>query len=159
MGERSPLWDSSARAVVLGLSLHHTRAHWIRAFLEGVAFALYNSFDVLLTNGLRMNGPLIFNEGGARSVLWRQIFTDVFGVPTAMIESRVGAPLGDAILAGVGVGVWEDFTIARRLARYAEHMEPDPGQHERYLELFELFKETYASLRGPFARLREIAAR
>lgn len=159
MGERSPIWDTSARAVIFGLSLHHGRGHLIRAFLEGVAFALYDSYSVLQSAGLPMNSPMVFNEGGAQSAVWRRIITDVFGIPTAMLKSRTGAPLGDALLAGVGVGVWNDFSIAKELAEYGDYLEPDPREHERYLEYFQLFKSVYAGLDQSFKQLQAITRR
>lgn len=159
MGERSPIWDTSARAVIFGLSLHHQRGHIFRAFLEGVAYALYDSVAVLQRTGLTMTYPLIFNEGGSKSEVWRRIITDVFGVPTALLTGRTGAPLGDAILAGVGVGVFKDFTVARQWARYAEHLEPDTRNHERYLEYFQLYKSVYANLEGSFKDLQTLMRR
>ncbi len=67
MGERSPIWDSAARGVVFGLSLHHGRGHLVRAFMEGVAYALFDSYSVLRRTGLQASHPLIFNEGGPRA--------------------------------------------------------------------------------------------
>ena len=106
MGERTPIWDANARGVIFGLSLNHTKGHLVRAALEGVAFALYHSFETLGAAGLRVNYPLVLNEGGARSALWRRIITDVFDVGTVLLERRTGAPFGDAILAGVATGVF-----------------------------------------------------
>lgn len=159
MGERSPLWDSSARGVVFGLSLHHTRGHIFRAFMEGVAYALYYSYSVLQRTGLRGSYPLVFNEGGSRSEVWRKIITDVFGVPTAMVEDRGGAPFGDAILAGVGVGVFDDFTVAKHGARYGEHLEPDARNHDLYMEYFEAYQGLYNDVKGRFQQLQELVRR
>lgn len=159
MGERSPIWDTSARAVMFGLSLHHHRGHVFRAFMEGVAYALYDSYTVLQRTGLKINHPLIFNEGGAKSEVWRRIITDVFGIPTAMLKGRTGAPLGDAILAGVGVGVFDDFSIAKEWCRYREHLEPDPQNHEMYMEYFQLYKNIYSNVQGNFQDLQAIVRR
>lgn len=156
MGERSPLWDASARGVVFGLSLHHTRGHIFRAFMEGVAYALYYSYSVLQRTGLGASHPLVFNEGGSRSEVWRRIVTDVFGIPTAMLQSGGGAPLGDAILAGVGVGVFKDFTVAKQNVRYGEHLEPVAENHDRYMEYFEVYKGLYADVQDRFQQLQEL---
>jgi sugar (pentulose or hexulose) kinase len=159
MGERSPIWDTSARAVMFGLSLHHHRGHVFRAFMEGVAYALFDSYSVLKRTGLKINHPLIFNEGGAKSEVWRRIITDVFGIPTAMLKGRTGAPLGDAILAGVGVGVFDDFTVAKEWCNYREHLEPDQQNHEMYMEYFQLYKDIYANVQGNFQDLQAIVRR
>jgi sugar (pentulose or hexulose) kinase len=159
MGERSPLWDSDARGVLFGLSLHHGRGHVFRAFMEGVAYALYYSYSVLQRTGLNTSYPLIFNEGGAKSEVWRKIVTDVFGIPTALLKGRTGAPLGDAILAGVGVKVFKDFTVAKGWAEYVEPMEPDERNHALYMEYFDLYKNLYSDVSGRFADLQALLRR
>jgi xylulokinase len=158
MGERTPIWDVNARGVLFGLSLNHTKGHVVRAAMEGVAFALYHSFETIATAGLRVNYPLVLNEGGARSTLWRRIITDVFDVGTVLLERRTGAPFGDAILAGVATGVLPDFSVARQWARTVEPMEPDPAAHARYMEHFALFKQVYADLKDDFVALARLRA-
>lgn len=96
------------------------------------------------------------NEGGARNRLWRRIITDVFNVPTVFVKSRIGAPMGDAILAGVAVGVFKDFSIARAKAEYVDPMEPVPESHERYMEYYRLFGDLYRDLKRDFERLARI---
>ena len=113
MGERTPIWDTQARGVIFGLSLTHTKGHVGRAMMEAVAYALYDSYRLIKQAGLKVNYPIVMNEGGAVSKLWRQIITDVFNVPTVLVKRRTGAPFGDAILAGVVTGVLKDFTVAK----------------------------------------------
>jgi xylulokinase len=159
MGERTPIWDVNARGVIFGLSLNHTRGHLVRAAMEGVAFALYHSFETLSAAGLKVNYPLVLNEGGAKSALWRRIITDVFDVGTVLLERRTGAPYGDAILAGVATGVFGDFSVARRWASTIDPMEPDPEAHADYMERFALFKQVYQDLKGDFVELARIRSR
>ena len=120
---------------------------------------MYDSFRLIRQAGLKINLPLIMNEGGAVSKLWRQIITDVFNVPIALVKRRTGAPFGDAILAGVATGVFQDFGIAKEWAEYIEPMEPDLENHERYMEYFELYKRLYEHLRGDFQELAQIRDR
>jgi len=159
MGERTPIWDVNARGVLFGLSLNHTKGHVVRAAMEGVAFALYHSFETLSEAGLSVNYPLVLNEGGAKSVLWRRIITDVFNVGTVLLERRTGAPYGDAILAGVATGVFDDFSVARQWATTIDPMEPDPEAHAAYMERFTLFKQVYQDLKGDFVELARIRSR
>jgi sugar (pentulose or hexulose) kinase len=158
MGERTPIWDVYARGVVFGLSLNHTKGHVVRAMMEAVAYAMYDSFRLIQEVRLKLNLPLVMNEGGAVSKLWRQIIADVFDVPIVLAKRRTGAPFGDAILAGVATGVFDSFGIAKEWAEYVEPMEPDPGNHEQYMEYFGLYKRIYEHVKEDFvelARLRD----
>jgi len=158
MGERTPIWDVYARGVIFGLSLNHTKGHVVRAMMEAVAYAMYDSFRLIKETGLKINYPMVLNEGGAVSKLWRQIITDVFNVPTALVKRRTGAPFGDAILAAVATGVFKDFAVAREWAEYVEPLEPSHENHERYMEYFSLYKQLYEHIKGDFrqlARLRD----
>jgi xylulokinase len=160
MGERTPIWDVNARGVLFGLSLAHGKGHIVRAMMEGVAFALYDSFRLIREAGLQVRYPMVLNEGGAVSRLWRKIIADVFEVPIVLARRRTGAPFGDAILAGVSVGALEDFAVARRWFEAVDPMEPDPAAHQRYMELFSMFKRVYEHLKSDFvelARMRERA--
>lgn len=158
MGERTPIWDVRARGVIFGLSLNHTRGHVARAMMEAVAYALYDSFRIIRSSGRAVAPPLVLNEGGAKSVLWRRIITDVFNVPTVLVERRNGAPYGDALLAGVATGAFPDFSIAKEKTRYIDPMEPDPARHAEYQEYFTLYKNLYEHVKGDYrelARLRD----
>ena len=155
-GERTVLWDAQARGTIFGLSVRHTKGHLVRAFMEGVAYALYDNYRLMLENGIKANAPIILNEGGAKSKLWRRIITDVFNVPTAFVENRVGAPYGDAILAGVSAGVFKDFTIAKEKVNYIDYMEPDPEAHKMYMEYFEIYHRLYDHLKDDYADLYKV---
>ena len=153
MGERSPIWDVYARGVVFGLELSHTKGHVVRAVMEAVAYALYDSFRIIKESGKKINYPMVFNEGGAKSRLWRRIITDVFNIPTVMLKSRIGAPYGDAVLAAVAEGTYKDFSITREKAEYIEPMEPIQENHSIYMEYFDLYKEIYSSLKASFIKM------
>lgn len=157
MGERVPLWDNTARAAYVGLSLHHGRGHLIRAMLEGVAYALRWALDVLREGRLEVCEPLVLNEGGARSAVWRRILTDVLEVKTTTLVRGGGAALGDAILAGVGAGALPGFEVAHDLCETGDVLEPDPDAVAVYRDGLAIFRETYQSLRGPTASLSRAA--
>ncbi len=111
MGERTPHLDPNARGALVGLTVTHTRAHVIRAILEGVAFSLRDTFTLfdqmkVGVNRIRLGG------GGARSPLWRQIQADVYGHEVELVEAEEGAAYGAAILAGVGAGIWKSVDEA-----------------------------------------------
>jgi len=126
--------------------------------MEGVAYALYDSYRLIKQAGLKINYPIVLNEGGAVSKLWRQIITDVFNAPTVLVKRRTGAPFGDAILAGVVTGVLRDFAVAKEWAEYIDRMEPKQENHDQYMEYFALYKQIYEHVKGDFrtlARLRD----
>jgi xylulokinase len=153
MGERTPIWDVHARGVIFGLSLKHTKGHIVRAMMEAVAFAMYDSFHLMQEAGIKVNFPMVLNEGGAVSKLWRKIIADVFNVPNALVKRRTGAPFGDAILAGVATGVFKDFSVAKNWVEYIEPMEPSPVNHTRYMEYFMLYKKIYEHVKDDFKEL------
>ncbi len=111
MGERTPYLDASARGMLVGLTASHTRAHVIRAILEGVAFSLRDTFTIfeqidVPVKTIRLGG------GGARSPLWRQIQADVYGHAVETVAVEEGAAYGAAILAGVGAKAWPTVDAA-----------------------------------------------
>lgn len=159
MGERTPIWDTNAKGVIFGLSLRHTKGHLVRAMMESVAYALYHSFEVLSPSVPNIKTPLVLNEGGAKSRLWRRIITDVFNLPTVLVGNRAGAPYGDCLLAGVGAGLIGSFDAAKEKVQYVEPMEPDPAAHAIYMEYFDLYKGLYISLKDQFALLARVNAR
>jgi sugar (pentulose or hexulose) kinase len=159
MGERTPIWDTRARGVIFGLSLTHGKGHVVRAMMEAVAYALYDSYRLIKQAGLKINYPIVLNEGGAVSKLWRQIITDVFNVSTVLVKRRTGAPFGDAILAGVVTGVIKDFSVAKEWAEYIDRMEPSQENHERYMEYFALYKQLYEHVKDDYRALAELRDR
>jgi len=159
MGERTPIWDVYARGAIFGLSLHHSRGHVARAMMESIAYALYDSFRIVQATGCRINTPIVLNEGGAKSPLWRRIITDVFDVPTVLVERRTGAPYGDAILAGVATGIFKDFSVAKAWTQYVEPMEPDADHHRLYMEYFDFYKQLYHHVKDDYRALAVLRER
>ncbi len=156
MGERTPIWDTDARGVIFGLSLHHTKAHLVRAMMEGVAFAMYDSFRIFQQKGIKMNVPMVMNEGGAKSKLWRRIITDTLNIPTVMLKSRVGAPYGDALLAAVSTGYLNDYSIVKQRVEYVDRLDPIPENHEKYMKHFKVYKNIYEHLKDDFKDLKSL---
>ena len=158
-GERTPIWDSYAKAVVFGLSLNHNRSHFLRAAMEGVAYAMYDSLKYFVNKKVKINFPLVMHEGGAKSNIWRQIITDVFNVPTVLTKRKTGAPFGDAILAGVATGHFKDYAMCKQWAEYINMLEPIEKNHKKYMQYFEIYKEIYMHIKQDYrklARLRDL---
>jgi xylulokinase len=111
-GERTPHPDPLARGAFVGLTLRHGMGHMTRAVLEGVAFGLRDSFELLKIAGLSRIDQVRITGGGARSAFWRQILADTFNSELVTVKSTEGAAYGAAILAGVGAGVWSSVDAA-----------------------------------------------
>jgi xylulokinase len=152
LGERSPIWDSDARGVFLGLTLASGRSALVRAVLEGAAFALRHNVEVATAAGISV-GELRSVGGGARSRLWSQIKADVVGVPVLLPETSIGAPFGDAALACVAAGLHADVGGLVRTVRIRERFEPRAETVERYDALYGVYRSAYDSLRDEFRRL------
>jgi xylulokinase len=150
MGERTPHLDSNARGALVGLTASHTRAHVVRAILEGVAFSLRDTFTLFR----EMNVPVTtirLGGGGARSPLWRQIQADVYGHAVEIVEAEEGAAYGAAILAGVGAGVWSSVDAAcAAVVRVASCVNPQPAAITTLNASYSAFRRIYPATREIF---------
>jgi xylulokinase len=150
MGERTPHLDPGARAALAGLTASHTRAHVIRAILEGVAFSLKDSFTIFRemkvpVRNIRLGG------GGARSRLWRQIQADVYGHEVEIVEAEEGAAYGAAILAGVGAKTWSSVDSAcSSVVRVADRVSSDPDAVAVMNAAYKKYQRIYPATREIF---------
>ena len=156
VGERAPWWDENVRGTLIGLTVYHTRAHIFRAFLEGVAYAIKYSIEVALEVGIPLK-RIILVDGGAKSPLWRQIIADVTGMEIQYIAKTEGAPLGDALLAGVGTGQLKGYEVINEWLEISEIVKPNKIRHEVYSRYYEVFKLAYKAMSPLFEKLREIS--
>jgi xylulokinase len=150
MGERTPHLDPWARAALVGLTASHTRAHVIRAILEGVAFSLRDTFTIFS----EMNVPvrnIRLGGGGARSQLWRQIQADVYGKEVELVEAEEGAAYGAAMLAGVGAKLWPSVDEASSsVVRVAERVRPNARARSVMSESYAAYQRVYPATQTIF---------
>lgn len=150
MGERTPHVDSLVRASLIGLTASHTKAHVVRAILEGVAFSLRDSIEIFKELSIPIE-TIKLGGGGARSPLWRQIQADVYGQAVETITAEEGAAYGAALLAGVGAGVWKTIDQAcDETIRVAERIEPSDESVEILNRRYKDYQTIYPSLRSIF---------
>src|ERR1700730_11850510 len=148
MGERTPHLDPNARGALVGFTAQHTRAHVIRAILEGVAFSLRDTLTIFRELGVPVKS-IRLGGGGARSPLWQQIPEDIYGTPVDLIEAEEGAAYGAALLAGVGAGVWQSVDIACDTAVHvARRIETNLKNVELMNRRYEAYRKLYPALRG-----------
>lgn len=152
-GERTPHPDPLARGAFVGLTVRHGMAHCTRAVLEGVAYGLRDSFELMQAAGLGSIRQVRVSGGGAKSALWRQILADVFGCELATVNTVEGAAFGAALLAAVGAGRFarvEDACAA--CVRVTGSTAPGEAQ-AAYARAYPLYRELYPALAGVFARM------
>ena len=146
MGELAPLWDPKARVTVLGLTLYHTKAHLYRAFMEAVAYSLRHSIETGQKCGLKIKGETQVVGGVAKSRLWVRILADVTGRPILVPQGNVEAPLADALLAGIAVGLIPDHRVIAEWIGVAERFEPKKEVHAKYDHYYRLYRKLYQDI-------------
>lgn len=150
MGERSPHNNPDARAMFLGMSMDTTREDMTQAVLEGVAFGLRDSFEVAKSLGIRIERTKICG-GGAKSILWKKMIANIMGIKVDVIESEEGPALGGAMLAAVGCGEYPDVkTIAEKIVKVVDTIEPEPELTAKYEERYQQFRRIYPTVKGLF---------
>jgi xylulokinase len=148
MGERTPHLDPAARGMLVGLTASHTRAHVIRAILEGVAFSLRDTFTIFQeievpAKTIRLGG------GGARSALWRQIQADIYGQRVETVEAEEGAAYGAAILAGVGANTWPSIGAAcDAVVRVAGSVSPNSEDSLVMQKAYAVYRRIYPAMKS-----------
>ncbi|WIB25723.1 xylulokinase [Curtobacterium sp. MCSS17_015] len=160
LGERSPYWNPAARAAFVGLHIDHGPANMTRAVLEGVAFNLNTGLRAFTENGVAVESVAAIG-GAAASDLLLDVFADVWDVPvvarTLVDEAN---SLGAAVVGGVGVGVFDDFGVARTLSAERGRHEPDAARHHALERAYESFLDVYDRLEPVFDRTAaDLAAR
>ena len=139
-GEITPYLDDKLRASFVGATGHHTKAHFNRAVLEGIAFSMKDCYHTLERLGIAPKEAVLIG-GGAKAPLWRQIMADMLGIPLHTV-SDVDSSLGSAMLAGVATGVFASHQeAADKCIRIQDEITPDPEGIAFYEERFKLYKQ------------------
>jgi xylulokinase len=151
MGERTPHLDPNARAAFVGLTASHTRAHLVRAILEGVAYSLKDTFTIFNETNVPVH-KVRLGGGGARSPLWRQIQADVYSYEIEILEAEEGAAYGAAILAGVGAKCWASVDEAcDAVVRVSQRVPPNIQDSKQMQRGYQTYQRIYPALHSMFA--------
>ncbi len=154
MGERSPINDTNARGTFIGMTMDTSRADLVQAVLEGVAFAIRDSFEVAKRLGLEIPSTKICG-GGAKSPLWKKIFANVLNMDLEAVASEQGPGLGGAMLAMVACGAYETVQDAcDALVQVTEVTHPDPALAEKYETKYQQFKKIYPACKQLFTQMQ-----
>lgn len=153
MGERSPYNDPDARATFIGMTIDTTREDMTQAVLEGVAFALRDSFEVARSLGITIGRTKICG-GGAKSPLWKKIIANVLNISVDVLETEEGPSLGGAMLAAVACGEYASVEqAAAKIVKVVDTVEPDPALAAKYEARYQQFKQIYPACKELFQKL------
>lgn len=153
MGERTPHLDPDCRGAFFGLSAMHTKAHLLRAVMEGVVYSQRDSVEVLRAMGVHITDMLACGGGGT-SPLWRQMLADVYGCPVKTVASKEGPALGVAILAAVGTGLYSSVSEAcKKIIKTNPAQNPVAENSVQYEKMYTLYTSLYPALKGCYKQL------
>jgi xylulokinase len=156
MGERTPHLDPDARGVFFGLSAIHTKAHMLRAVMEGVAYSLRDCIEVFREIGISCDDMAACGGGGS-SPLWRQMLADLYNCPVKTVKSKQGPALGVAILALVACGAYKSVPeAAAAIVAVDKVCEPIAENVPVYDKYYSLYDEIYPALKSTFKDLSNI---
>ena len=151
LGERSPRWNPHARGAFIGLTIRHSRAHMLRAVLEGVTLNLRVILDAFRAQGTQIEAMRLIG-GGASGRVWNQIMADIYGMPVqrlAILEEATS--MGAALAGGVGVGLYSGFDMSQQMNPIVDTLAPNLEIHARYQAMLPIFDRLYAALEPLYA--------
>ncbi len=155
-GERTPHFDPHAKGGWIGLTVRHGRTHLIRSILEGAAYAMRDSLELIREMGVSIH-EIRLSGGGARNALWKRIQADIYGQDVATVNSSEGPAFGVALLAQVGVGAFStvpeacDATIST-VERTPTNAELKPFYDKSYM----IYRQLYQSLKSSFQAIDQL---
>lgn len=157
MGERTPHLDSYAKGTFVGITTRHSKEHFIRSIMEGVAFSLKDCLCLIDELGVP-NAEIRLSGGGAKSALWRQIFADIFNQKIHRIHANEGPAFGAALLAGVGTNIYSSVEEAcSQIVSLYDSVEPNTENADKYSNYYSIYKELYFNLYETFSSLHKLA--
>lgn len=152
-GELQPINDGHARAAFFGMNFNTERKHLLRAVIEGTAYAIAHNLDIISGHGMPIH-EIRATGGPLKSKLWRQIIADVTGRRVSVLADNAGAPLGNALLAGKGIGLIDDLAeFACKVSGEPEVYTPDELAHKRYQQISSIYRDLYPILKPTYNRL------
>ena len=156
-GERTPYPDPLARGAFVGITVRHSKAHFTRAVLEGVAFGFRDILNLMRQSGMDNITQIRASGGGAKSLEWRQIMADVLQTEVVSINTAEGAAFGAALLAAVGNGRFDSTEQAcDQLIQITETVSPSQNS-VRYNEFYALYHELYPKLSPTFNQIGQMS--
>jgi xylulokinase len=154
-GERTPIYDPLAKGTFFGLTLRHTRADIYRSMLEGIAFGIRNIIDNLLKLDAKP-GRFIGVSGGTKNKEWMQITSNIASIEIELLNKSSSAPYGDAFMAAVGAGIYEDLSESSNWIAHNQTVKPDAELTRFYQPYYEIFSDLYDSTKSLMHRISRL---
>lgn len=152
LGEFTPYYDDQLRASFTGVAMHHTKGHFTRAVMEGVAYSMKDCLEEIQRKNIQVNQFRIIG-GGAKGKLWRQIVSDVLGQPLVCTQDN-DSSLGSAMLAGVAVGMFRDYADSvAKCVKISSQCEPIMENVKVYEAGFRAYREIQKALSGAYHKI------
>lgn len=155
LGERSPRWNPNTSAAFLGIKPEHEKRDYVRAVIEGIAM----NMDLILKAYRRQVKveAMCLTGGGAKGKVVAQILSDVMNVEFSMPDCvEAATAIGAAVIAGVGVGVFDSFDEVKRFLKFEHKVEPIKEHHEEYKKLKPIFDEAYTCMLPIYEKLSQL---
>ncbi|HEY2727582.1 MAG TPA: FGGY-family carbohydrate kinase, partial [Parafilimonas sp.] len=155
LGERSPVWDETAKGAFIGLTSAQTKAHITKAVMEGVCFSIVDVLHALEeTSGVIKK---IYLSGGIiKSDEWVQILVDISGKEIMVNEAADASALGAAFIGMKAIGMIKNITDAKMFLKNTKSFKPNKSNHTTYKKYFEIYSSLYSKLKGTFDQLSEV---
>ncbi|NBO09344.1 MAG: sugar kinase, partial [Actinobacteria bacterium] len=154
-GERTPVMDPRAKGMIFGLSLTHSRGHLFRATLEGMGHGVKQHVDLFTKIGARPH-TIKSVGGGTKNEIWLQAVSDISGIPQEVAPLTFGASYGDALLAGIAVGLVSDPEQIRIWQGAPRAINPNPALASVYAPLSEIYTQLYDATKEQMHKLHEL---
>lgn len=155
-GERAPYADPNLRGCFIGLSQSHNKGDITRSVMEGIGYGMRQISEAILTLKPIKLERIIVSGGGSRSVLWRQILSDIFQLPVYTVSgAKEGGAYGACMVGGVGAGIWKDLEEACGILKTVTENVPNPKNQEKYATMFQIYADMVPALKGQFDRLAQ----
>jgi len=137
--------------------LYHTRAHIYRSLQEAAGYGLRQHMQIAKEVGIPISNMIAVN-GGAKSKLWRQIISDITGFPQQYVPNAPGAPLGDAFVAGLGVGLFRGYEKIKEFVTMGEEVVPNRSLYDQYSRLQTIYENLYPHTKTDAEQIHALAA-
>ena len=157
-GERNPIFDGYARGMFFGLNLRHTRADMYRALLESVGYGIRHNMEDFW-NDNQYPKHIVAIGGGVFNLPWMQMVCDICNFSQEIPEVKVGACYGDAFLAAKGIGLYSSGSDVKKWVKIEKVLTPNPEAHEKYTELYQIYRELYPVNKDLMHRISAIQSR